>query len=389
MSGLLPAPARIRVLVVDDSALMRRVLMQALSACPDIEVVGFATNGVEALQKVSTIKPDVVTMDVEMPDMDGLTALDGIRKSHPGVKVIMCSSLTESGARVTVDALMRGAADYIAKPVAGVPPSESLQRLKEELGGKVRLHGTKRLAAVSALRSPSRFAPTSRAAAPTADAAGVPAVHAPVTPLRRVAALCIGSSTGGPNALAELFSSFRSPLAIPIFIVQHMPPMFTRMLAERLCRLNCGTHFVEAEQGMQVKAGEAYIAPGGFHMEVVLKGMSSQAIRLHDGPMEHSCRPSVDVLFRSISAVYGGTVVATVLTGMGADGASTSKLLGTQGAYVIAQDEPSSVVWGMPGAVVRVGAANEVLPLNLIGPRIQELIRTGGGLVGVKKQAAA
>jgi two-component system chemotaxis response regulator CheB len=206
-------------------------------------------------------------------------------------------------------------------------------------------------------------------------------VPANVTPFRNliaktraVNAICIGSSTGGPNALSDVFVQMKTRLPVPVLIVQHMPAVFTRMLAERLTRLNCGTQFFEGEDGMPVTAGNAYVAPGGRHMEVQTAG-GQQIIRLHDGPAEHSCRPSVDVLFRSVASVYGGNVVAAILTGMGSDGAPGCQQLSRLGAHIIAQDEASSVVWGMPGAVVQKKIADEVLPLSRIGLRLQELAR--------------
>ena len=358
-----PSQESIRVLVVDDSSVMRRIVSQALANTPGIEVVGTAVHGANALLKIPELKPDVVTLDVEMPEMSGLEALDVIREKFPSVRVIMCSTLTERGARVTIDALLRGASDYVAKPTSGMPSADALQQLQTDLVAKVRLHVRPRKPAAL----PAAPALVKRPAPQTTPAvAGVPKSNS-------VKIVCLGSSTGGPNALADLFSALRQPLPVPMVIVQHMPPVFTKMLAERLCHLPCRIRFEEGVDGMPVLSGTVYLAPGGRHMEVRMQ-RGFPFLHLHDGPQENFCRPAVDVLFRSVAQAYGGDVLAMILTGMGSDGAQACRTLASRGARILVQDEASSVVWGMPGSVAAAGLADEVLPLSEMGRRLQEIV---------------
>lgn len=345
--------AKIRVLVVDDSAVIRRILVEALSGNPRIEVIGTAANGALAIERVKALKPDLVTLDIEMPEMDGLAALREIKKFDRKIRVIMCSTLTERGATVTMDALAIGADDYITK--------SALSGLKAQLLAKVR-----QFFPDSALPlSKCSFVPTPQASRPSAPA--------PRLVQRPAQAILIGVSTGGPNALAELIPALPADLPLPVLIVQHMPAMFTRLLAERLnsaSKLNV----VEASEGMNVEPGNVYIAPGDFHM-TVQREVRGVAIKLNKDPMENSCRPAVDVLFRSAAAVYNGATVAVILTGMGQDGHKGVRQLRSMGSTVIAQDEASSVVWGMPGYVVRDGLADHVCPLHAIAP---EIVRQAG-----------
>jgi two-component system chemotaxis response regulator CheB len=349
---------KIRVLVTDDSSLMRKAVSDVLARDPDIEVVGVAANGKIALQKIPQVNPDLITLDLEMPEMDGLTALKLVRAQYPLVKVIICSKLSERGAQITLDALALGAIDYVTKP-NGSTPQESLEKLAEQLLPKVRV-----------LLRPPAFGDRS---------AGLATLVArrPIVPASKTSSLkivCIGSSTGGPNALADVFSSFQAPLPVPIVLVQHMPPLFTAMLAQRLNKLNCGTTFHEGATDMPVQAGHAYIAPGGFHMEVRMKE-GRPVVRLHEGTPENSCRPAVDVLFRSVAETYLGNALAVILTGMGSDGRRGCEQLAPLGARILAQDEATSVVWGMPGAVTRAGLPDEVVPLPQMGRRILDTVQ--------------
>lgn len=332
----------IRVLVADDSVVVRRLLSDALNQAPDIEVVGTAPDGRIALQKLTQLQPDAVTLDIEMPTMDGLETLIELRKTHPRLPVIMCSTLTSRGASATLDALALGASDYVTKPTAR---AGDLDALRDDLVAKVR--------ALCGRASPD--APPRRSRAPIAPRA---------TPSGRTEAVVIGVSTGGPTALSELVPALPGALSVPVLVVQHMPPMFTRMLAERL-DARSALRVVEASDGEVVVPGTVYVSPGGRHLTVERRGADDPVrIRLDDGPAENSCRPSVDVLFRSAARIWGGNVLAAVLTGMGQDGFRGSEQVVSAGGAVIAQDEATSVVWGMPGIVVRHGLADAVVPLD-------------------------
>lgn len=336
---------KIRVLVVDDAVVMRRLLTEALARDPDIEVVGVAAHGGIALARIPQLNPDVVTLDVEMPEMDGLATVRAIRKTWPHLPVIMFSTLTERGAVQTLDALAAGATDYVTKPANVGSIGLSLQRLDEELAPKIKLHARHLLPP----------APVARAASPPATFRLAPSASVPPE------IIALGTSTGGPNALATVFTALPAPLPVPVVIVQHMPVLFTRMLAERLDKLG-GTRFHEGAEGDRVEPGHAYIAPGGHHMEVA-PGPGGLRLRLHDQPPENSCRPAVDVLFRSVAAACGGRTLGIILTGMGQDGLNGCRHLRERGAAILAQDEKSSVVWGMPGAVAAAGLADRILPL--------------------------
>ena len=350
----------IRVLVVDDSALVRRLITTALAEASDIEVVGTARDGLDAIEKCDQLTPDVVTLDVEMPRMDGLGALAEIRHRHPRMPVIMFSTLTERGAAATLEALSRGASDYVTKPTNTGSVREGLESVREQLIPRIRaLAGMRKLAPL--LRQPRVERP-----APVP----VPARRRPLGP---VEALLIGCSTGGPDALAKVLAALPATLDVPVLVVQHMPPVFTAMLAQRLDKLSPLT-VREAAAGDVPLAGEVLIAPGDWHMRVETRTGKVQ-ISLDQGPQENFCRPAVDVLFRSAAAVYGGRCVATVLTGMGQDGLEGVRLLHESGAPVYVQDEESSVVWGMPGAVAHAGLATEILPLASIPARLSATLR--------------
>jgi two-component system chemotaxis response regulator CheB len=338
---------RISVLVVDDSVVIRRLVTSVLDEDPDITVVGTAASGRIALAKLQQVAPDCVTLDIEMPDLDGLGTLRELRKTHPRLPVIMFSTLTERGAATTLDALALGANDYVTKPanVGSVPAA--LASVREQLVPKIK-------ALCPLLRSAPSAVPRYVPSLP--PAAGDPA------PSQRVDVLAIGSSTGGPDALTTLLPLLPASFPVPVVIVQHMPPVFTKMFAQRLDG-KCALSVKEAEDGDVVAPGRILIAPGDRHMEVRRVGNALQ-VKLTQGPPENFCRPAVDVLFRSVAAAYGQHVLAAVLTGMGSDGARGAEVLRRGGAEVLAQDEASSVVWGMPGAVVGAGLAHRVLPLN-------------------------
>jgi two-component system chemotaxis response regulator CheB len=349
---------KIRVLVVDDSLVVRRVVTEVLDAQEDMEVAGSASNGQVALTKMSQLKPDLVVLDIEMPEMDGLTALTHLRKDHPRTPVIMFSSLTELGAKATLEALSRGASDFFAKPGGAGGLEASRKLIQAEL-----------VPAIRALCPRKKSKPTKHE---PAVAPPKPAFQAAAA---RVDAIAIGASTGGPNALAEVFSALPASLPAPIFVVQHMPPMFTHLLAERLAK---GSHVptVEANSGTVVEPGKAWVAPGNYHFVVARDG-TRVVTRVQQDPPENACRPAADPLFRSVAAVYGRHCLAVVLTGMGQDGLRGCEAIRAAGGQILAQDEASSVVWGMPGFVVRAGLADKVLPLSMIAAEIARRVKVG------------
>jgi two-component system, chemotaxis family, protein-glutamate methylesterase/glutaminase len=373
--------ARIRVLVVDDAVVVRRLLSDVLGAEADIEVIGVAANGRIALQKIAQSTPDVVTLDVEMPDLDGVATLRRIRATWPTLPVIMFSTLTERGAAATLDALAAGASDYVTKPANVGSVTVAMARIREELVPKVRA-----LATSNGVTGATPWRPTTKGdssiappATPTvtgaANSAATKAAPAPATRGTGLASspgqpeiVAIGVSTGGPNALAALLPSLPADLPVPVAIVQHMPPLFTRLLAERL-NAQSSLSVIEGQSGMVVKSGAVYIAPGDYHMELRRSG-DTTIIGLIQTPAENSCRPAVDVLFRSVARVYGSRAVGVVLTGMGQDGLRGAEAICEAGGRVIAQDERTSVVWGMPGFVARAGLADKVLPLEDIAADI-------------------
>ncbi len=353
---------KIRVLVVDDAVVIRRMITEVLNQDPQIEVVGTAANGRIALQKIPQINPDLITLDVEMPEMDGIATLKEIRKTYPKLPVIMFSTLTEKGACTTLDALTLGATDYVTKPGNIGSINEGMQKLQSELVPKIKTH-CRHL----------------RVDAPPGDHtvffSRLKPVQVPGRAITRpVEIVCIGTSTGGPNALADVFKNFPANFPVPIVIVQHMPPTFTALLAERL-GMHSKVKFHEGREGQRLEAGHAYIAPGGKHMEVRKTGFQP-TLHMHEGPPENSCRPAVDVLFRSVVAIYGASTLGVVLTGMGQDGLRGCQLLREQLGQVVVQDEQSSVVWGMPGCVAQSGLADAIVPLDKVCGEIVRRVQT-------------
>ncbi len=336
-----------RILIVDDSAVIRKVLTTLLASDPEIVVAGTAGNGIQALARIPEVKPDLVTLDIEMPGMDGLETLVEIRKVYPKLPVIMFSTLTERGAAATLDALARGASDYVTKPSHSKNSELSPERVREELIRKIK--------SLCAVRVPQprqgpMFTPVS------------------ARPPGRIDVVAIGTSTGGPNALTALIPQLPADFPVPIVIVQHMPPLFTRLLADRLNTL-ARLQVQEGKEGQQLQRGQVWIAPGDHHMTVARKG-AEFVLGLNHDPQENSCRPAVDVLFRSVAQSYGANVLAVVLTGMGADGTRGSAVIREAGGEVIVQDEASSVVWGMPGSVVAANLADRIYPLDGMGPEV-------------------
>lgn len=346
----------IRVLIVDDSAVVRGLLARALETDSAITVCGTAMHGESALKFMHKNPVDVVILDIEMPVMDGLTALKRIQVEFPTVRVVMASSLTYQGAKTTIEALSLGAAGCIAKPQAK-STAESIEQLVQELVPLVR-----------ALGSPKRAAPA-RAAADRGTAATPP--NARVRPIVQPAILVIGSSTGGPQALREVLTGLPTDFALPTIIVQHMPPLFTPMLAKHIAK-DSGRPTTEATDGGLIERGHTYVAPGDYHV-VIDKHDDRMVMTLNQNEPEHYCRPSVNTVFRSAAEWYGKTVLAVMLTGMGDDGIEGTRLIVENEGYVITQDEESSVVWGMPGAVARENLADEILPLGKIAAAINKV----------------
>ncbi len=357
---VLQSGERIRVLVVDDSVVIRRVVTHALEQDESIQVVGVASNGAIGLERIPQLNPDVVTLDIEMPEMDGLEMLRHVRRDYPHLRVIMFSTLTERCAAVTLEALSRGADDYVTKASNEGALDRSLVRLRDELVPKIKqfflLPG----------HPPAAARPLLGPAPGARQVAKVPP-----------RAVVIGVSTGGPTALGVALPQFPAGFPLPVLVVQHMPPLFTRLLAERL-NVNCRLAVREASQGDAVEAGTILIAPGDFHMKVA-GSCAAARIGLDQSPPLNSCRPAVDALFTSFGEIFGGAAIAVILTGMGQDGLRGTQILKAQGASVLAQDEASSVVWGMPGAVANAGLADQVLPLDKIVPEILRLTNFANG----------
>lgn len=352
----------LRILLVDDSAVIRGALGQIVDAEPDLRVVGTARNGGVALDVLRQVSVDVVLLDIEMPEMDGLTALPLILAQCPGVRVIMASSLTQAGAASTLQALMTGASDYISKPPVGVTAADLIEK-RREIIAKVRAVGkagrVQRARRAAARSDATSEQPPVRVAASSNTSANAPRI------------LAIAASTGGPNALADVLCALPADFPLPILITQHMPPGFTGMLAERLAR-DTGRECVEATDGIEVCARTSYVAPGDYHMLVRLVA-GRPRIQLMQSEPENHCRPAADPMLRSVAQLYGASALALVLTGMGEDGMRGCADVRARGGRVIAQDESTSVVWGMPGAVVNAGLADNVLPISEIPRQIASL----------------
>lgn len=338
---------------------MRRLVSRALEGQADFVVSGTAVDGQAALVAIDRRPPDLVTLDVEMPQLDGLATLAHIRQRWPRLPVIMCSALTANGAAVTLDALARGASDYIAKPTSAISLDGNLKAFGDELSRKIR--------ALLRLREPA-------GSTPPVAAAPAPVARPPRAGNHRPRLLAIGASTGGPNALAEVLRHLPASLPVPVVVAQHMPPVFTRMLAERLDGL-CNLAVREGYDGAALLPGTVWLAPGDYHMRID-QCDGRPLLRLDQGPPVNFCRPAVDPLLQSAGDCYGADVLALILTGMGRDGQQGCRQLFALGASVYVQDEASSVVWGMPRAVAQAGLAQRILPLGDIGPAIVTRLAT-------------
>jgi two-component system, chemotaxis family, protein-glutamate methylesterase/glutaminase len=359
----------IRVLVVDDTVVVRRLVAEVIGGAEGVEVVGTAAHGQLALDQIPVCKPDVITLDVEMPVMDGLTTLAEIRKRWPKLPVIMFSTLTSRGASATLDALALGANDYVTKPSALRDREAAMAAVRSSLVPLLKLWG--RVGAADARRAgEAAAAPVRPVVAPVS---APPGPRLPELDGRPPLGVVIGVSTGGPVALSTVIPALPADLGVPVVIVQHMPPVFTKLLAERLDAASA-LNVVEAADLMPVAPGRVYIAAGGFHLTMsTVRGMT--VLRLDDGPMENSCKPAVDVTLRHAQALWGPRTLTVILTGMGNDGLAGARDLRQAGGKVVAQDAETSVVWGMPGAVAKAGVADVVLPLAEIAPAIVSAVR--------------
>jgi len=360
--------ARYRVMVVDDSAVIRGFITRALESDSEIAVVESAGNGDIAVKRIAKTEVDVVVLDVEMPVMDGLTALPLLLKARPGVKVIMASTLTRKNAAVSIKALAAGASDYVPKPTT-TREIHSSQDFRRDLVEKVKALAAPRRRGVR----PTTPATVARPAAAAPVAATGPARITFRQPSRfPPEVLAIGSSTGGPQALFKVFQTLGTKIKLPILVTQHMPPTFTSILAEHLARVS-GATCTEAKDGEPLLAGHAYIAPGDFHM-IAERGAGGTLLRTLKDPPENFCRPAVDPMLRSLAALYGPRVLAVILTGMGHDGLAGGRAVVDAGGTLATQDEATSVVWGMPGAVATAGICSTMLPIDRIAPYILKLI---------------
>ncbi|MBT9558022.1 MAG: chemotaxis-specific protein-glutamate methyltransferase CheB [Myxococcales bacterium] len=355
--------SKIRVLVVDDSVLARRFVSDALSAQEDFEVAGIAAHGRIALAKLPILVPDAVTLDLVMPEMDGIETLRELRRVYPKLPVVVFSSSSASIAQLGSAPFPLGPTEIVQKP-DGMSPQGTPHQAMDALISSIRaLCGRRKPSPVAAPSGVGVADVSKPAEGPRPSLArALGGTRAPVS------LLAIGSSTGGPNALEAALSGFTSPPPVPVVITQHMPPYFTGLLATRLTNA-CRFTVVEAKDGDVLLPGRGYVAPGDYHMAFVKEG-NEVRVKLNQGPPENSCRPAVDVMFRSIASIYGGRVLACVLTGMGQDGLRGAGALKEAGGQVIVQDEASSVVWGMPGFIARAGLADAIVPLSGINDEL-------------------
>jgi two-component system, chemotaxis family, protein-glutamate methylesterase/glutaminase len=371
------ASRRLRVMIVDDAVVVRGLFARWVEAEPDLQVAATLRSGREAVEQIERCDPDVVVLDVEMPDLDGLSALPLLFQKKRDLVVIMASTLTRRNAEISLRALSLGAADYVAKPQTSEGPVSASSSFRRELIEKIRQLGErarrKRLAARLPQAGRAGRLPLVGAAPPLVPRAPHYALRPFPRTLPRV--LAIGASTGGPQALTGLMRKLGSLIdRAPVIITQHMPPTFTTILAEHMARVS-GRPAREAQHGEEINAGTIYLAPGGKHMKVARRD-GVAVIEIDDGPQVNFCKPAVDPMFSSAAAVWGQWVLGLVLTGMGADGLRGARTIADAGGAVITQDEPSSVVWGMPGQVTQAGISSAVLPLDQIAGM---LLRLFGG----------
>lgn len=353
------AEHRIRVLIVDDSVVARLMLQQVIREDPLLEIAGAESSGQAALDKLEALRPDVVILDVEMPGLSGVETVAALRTRDHRLPVIMFSSYTEDGAAVTIEALSRGASDFVTKPAQSASADAALTVIREQLLPKI-----KALANV-------RRRPPPEATETSADSSVRISIVKPTV----VELVCIATSTGGPEALEAVLTALPANFPVPIAIVQHMPAFFTKQLATRLAE-RCAIRVREAQSGEPLETGTALIAPGDFHLQVRRRDARCYALT-NALPPENSCRPAADVLFRSAAEEFGNQTLAVVMTGMGLDGLKGCEAVKKAGGRVVVQDEATSVIWGMPGAVSRAGLASKELPLDKIAAEIIRRVREG------------
>ena len=375
MNLVVPPPSstaarRIRVMLVDDAVVVRGLFARWVESEPDLDVVATLRTGREAVDQLGRVDPDVVVLDVDMPDLDGIAALPLLLEKKPDLVVIMASTLTRRNAEISLRALSLGAADYIPKPGSNREVSASTA-FRRDLIEKIRQLGqrAKRLRSVAPARAP-KSAPS--IVPQLEEIVAPPSITLRPMPTTSPRVLLIGSSTGGPQALNLLVAEIGGVIQrAPVLITQHMPPTFTAVLAEHLARVGkCSVH--EAMDGEEISAGSVYLAPGGRHMKVSRRD-GTAVISLEDGPLVNFCKPAVDPMFASAAEVWGSKVLALVLTGMGADGLAGARKIVAAGGHVFAQDEATSVVWGMPGQVTNAGLCSAVLPLPDIAGKLTRL----------------
>lgn len=359
---MVEATKAIRVMLVDDSAIVRGLVSRALKDAEDIVITGTASNGKQAITMVGEYKPDIIVLDIEMPVMDGLEALPELLKLAPNAHVIMASTLTQRNAEISLRALSLGASDYLTKPSA--QESNATEQFFHDLKEKIR--------SLASARRSTRPQPSAAPARPVAAPAPVRPVTVtgasgvPLVPVKHVSAIAIASSTGGPQALQVVLSQLKDRASrVPIFITQHMPPTFTAILADHLGKA-AGVPAHEAKDGQAVEPGHVYLAPGDYHMVPERQAGGGVVIRLNQNPPENFCRPAADPMLRGLSVIYGNHLLVAVLTGMGQDGAAGARHVVEAGGEVIAQDQESCVVWGMPRAVTEAKLITNALPLNNI-----------------------
>jgi two-component system chemotaxis response regulator CheB len=379
----------LRVLIVDDSVTYRRAASSVLAEFPGVEVVGSAANGKIALQRIEQLSPDLLLLDVEMPEIDGLELLRRLRAGGSDIGAIMLSAATANAAKATLQALALGAFDFVEKPCGGTL-EENSSRLRKQLRQKI--DDFSRAWEIRKVLRPGSPGGKRERSGLSEGLTNVPLVRGasqqlapslfPVRPIARPSlrtakprAVAVGVSTGGPQALTQMLPMLPGDLRVPLLIVQHMPPLFTRSLANDLDQ-RCGLRVCEAVQGECVLPGCVYIAPGGKQMKVSQKN-DAVLIDLSDDPPENSCRPSADYLFRSVAQVYGGEAVGVIMTGMGNDGTHGCRLLKDRGASIVAQDEATCVVFGMPRELIERGIADVVAPLDRIAAEITRLVGRG------------
>jgi len=358
----------LKVMIVDDTIVYRKIVSDVLSEIPGVQVVGAAHNGKAALLKMKALQPDLLTLDIEMPEMSGLELLEHMRTEAPDVGAVMLSTLTQEGGAMTMRALELGAFDFIPKPQSGTMAENRVavkKALEPILQAFSRIRRNKRVPTFQRAVAPQKPVPKVTRSSPVSGSAikraGISSI------------VGIGISTGGPNALARLLPSLPGDIGVPIVIVQHMPPIFTQSLAKSLDN-KCALEVHEAKNGEPLQPNRVYIAPGGKQMKIVAATDGRQrVIKITDDPPENSCKPSVDYLFRSIAELYVGRATGVIMTGMGSDGTTGLKLMKGNGAVIIAQDEASCVVFGMPKEPIQQGIADVVAPLGNIG---REIIKT-------------